>query len=266
MKTLLPALFVIATTVAGQTITNQTTAKLIQSGDGPIVDIPAGAIEPAEPRTPALTVTAPNGQASRMLNLVNPQIAIPYDSPIRQIQAFWNGTPLNLIDPAGTGLVEEAHSYGSMIPFFKPLFSLAGLPPGSGTLEIRGLDAAGSQVASVSIPNLFVAQTPAPVATATIAAKPHPRIYLTAARMAAIRARPANDIARQRYEAALQQFLSALAQFPDVNSPEFEDAIYDPESYIPLLALTYQLHRTDDPSTATRAAGAAHTLTMRIAN
>ncbi|HEX3110716.1 MAG TPA: hypothetical protein VHU41_16585 [Thermoanaerobaculia bacterium] len=263
---LLAVLIAVTTAVSAQTITNETTAKLIESGDGPFVAIPAGATEPDEPRVPALTVTTPNGQTSRMLNLVNPSIAIPYNSPIRQLQAFWNGTPLKLIDPAGSGIVEEAHSYGSMIPFFKPLFSLAGLPSGSGTLEIHGLDANGAEVATVAIPDLFIAAAPQAVATSTIVAMPHPRIYLTAARMAAIRARPANDVARQRYEAALAQFLDALTQFPDVTSPQFEDAVYDPESYIPLLALAYQLHRNDDPQAATRAAGAAHTLTMRIAN
>ena len=247
------SLILFSTAVAGQTITNQTTAKLIESGDGPFVPIPAGATEPAEPRVPALTVTAPNGQTSAMLNLVNPSIQIPYNSPIRQLQAFWNGTPLYLIDPAGSGIVEEAHSYGSMIPFFKPLFSLAGIPSGSGTLEIRGLDAAGSEISRVDVQNLFVAAAPQPVATSTIAAIPHPRIYLTATRMAAIRARPTTDIARQRYEAALQQFFDT-------------SDVYDPESYIPMLALAYQLHRSDNPELATRAANAAHTLTMQIAN
>ena len=199
MRTLFAALLIaVATAAAGQTITNVTTAKLIESGDGPFVAIPAGATEPAEPRVPALTVTTPNGQTSRMLNLVNPSIAIPYGSPIRQLQAFWNGTPLFLIDPARSGIVEEAHSYGSMIPFFKPLFSLAGLPSGSGTLQIRGLDASGAEIARVDVPQLFIAAAPQPVAISAIAAMPHPRIYLTAARMAAIRARPVNDVARLR--------------------------------------------------------------------
>ncbi|HEY2829491.1 MAG TPA: hypothetical protein VGJ88_05180, partial [Thermoanaerobaculia bacterium] len=221
-------LIAVATTLTAQTLTNQTTARLIESGDGPMVDIPAGATEPAEPRVPALTVTTPNAQASRMLNLVNPSIQIPYNSPIRQVQAFWNGTPLNLIDPSGSGIVEEAHSYGSMIPFFKPLFSLAGLPSGSGTLEIRGLDPSGAEVARVDIPQLTIATPPQPVATIAIAAMAHPRIYLTASRMALIRARGTNDVARQRYEAAVQRFLDALAQFPDVTSPQFEDEVYDP--------------------------------------
>jgi hypothetical protein len=251
---------------AAQTFPTQTTARLIDSGDGPIVPVPAGATEPAEPRVPPLRVAVPNAQAPRLMTLVNPSIAIPFDSPIRQIQAFWNSTPLKLVDPSGTGLAEEAHSYGSMIPFFKPLFSLTGIAPGSGTLEIRAFDAGGTQVASVSIPSLAIVAPPAPVATTTIAALPHPRIYLTASRMAAIRARGSADLARQRYEAALNRFLDALARIPDVTSPQFENEIYDPEGYIPLLALTYQLRKGDDPSTAAKVAGAAHTLAMRIAN
>jgi hypothetical protein len=265
MKTFLVCVFY-AAMAAAQTVTEQTTARLIDSGDGPIVPVPAGATEPAEPRVLPLRVAVPNAQAPRLMTLVNPSIAIPFDSPIRQIQAFWNSTPLKLVDPSGTGLVEEAHSYGSMIPFFKPLFSLTGIAPGSGTLEIRALDAGGTQVASVSIPSLAIVAPPAPVATTTIEALPHPRIYLTASRMAAIRARGSADLARQRYEAALNRFLDALARIPDVTSPQFENEIYDPESYIPLLALTYQLRKGDDPSTAAKVAGAAHTLAMRIAN
>ncbi len=265
MKAFLVAVL-FASTAAAQTIPAPTTAQLTDSGDGPILAVPADATEPAEPRVPPLQVTTPNAQASRLMTLVNPAIAIPFNSPIRQLQAFWNSTPLSLLDPSGTGLVEEAHSFGSMIPFFKPLFSLAGIPPGSGTLEIRAFDVDGRQVASVSIPSLTVVAPPTPVPTSTIAAMAHPRIYLTAVRLASIRARTANDPARLRYEAALSRFLDALARIPDVTSTEFENDIYDPESYIPLLALTWQLRRNDDPTTAMRAAGAAHTLAMRIAN
>ncbi len=266
MRKLLLVCAALATTAAAQTVTTETTARLIDSGDGPILAVPADATEPAEPRVAPLRVTVPSEQAPRLMTLVNPAIAIPFNSPIRQIRAFWNGTPLRLIDPAGTELAEEAHSFGSMIPFFKPLFSLAGIPPGSGTLEIRAFDGGGTQVASVSIPSLTIVAPPAPVSTASIAALPHPRLYLTASRMAAIRARTSSDLARQRYESALNRFLEVLARIPDLTSPQFEAEIYDPESYIPLLALTYQLRKNGDPSTAAKAAGAAHTLTMRIAN
>src|SRR6202040_1377611 len=116
------------------------------------------------------------------------------------------GTPLPLIDPRGTQLTEEAHTFGSMIPFFKPLFSLTGIPPGNGTLEIRAFDAAHTQLASVSIPNLSVVRPPAPIPTATIAAMPHPRIYLPS-RLGNIRGR--NDIASQRFNEAITYFNNA---------------------------------------------------------
>jgi hypothetical protein len=215
------------------------------------------ATEPAEPLTPALSVAVPNSQTQSIMTLVSPAIAIPYNSKIRQIQAFWNSTPLPLIDPAGTQLVEEAHTFGSMIPFFKPLFSVASIPAGGGTLEIRALDGGGTQIASKSISGLTIVKPPAPVPTAAIAAMPHPRIYLPT-RLAAIRTR--NDIASQRFNAVVANFRSVLASIPDVTSPEFEDRIYDTEDHIPLLALQNQIA----PDAALVAA--AHTLAMRIAN
>ncbi|HEY8132474.1 MAG TPA: hypothetical protein VII12_11350 [Thermoanaerobaculia bacterium] len=253
------AFLAVPATLFAQTVTMQYTAKLIDSGDNaPIIGVVADAIEPPEALTPAFHVAVPNAQAPRLLNIISPAIAIPYNSPIRQIEAFWNGTPLPLIDPERTELTEEAHSFGSRIPFFKPLFSVAAVPPGNGTLEIRAFDAAHVQLARASIPNLTVSRPPAPISTATVAAMPHPRIYLTAARMAAIRAR--NDIASQRFNGAVESFRNALRDFPDVTSPQFEDRIYDPEDYIPLLGLQNQL------SADASLAQAAHTLAMRIAN
>jgi hypothetical protein len=254
----LVACLVAPATLFAQTLTTQYTAKLTESGDGPIIGVVADAVEPSEPLTPAFHVAVPNAQAPLLMNIINPAIAIPYNSPIRQIEAFWNGAPLPLIDPAGTELVEEAHSFGSMIPFFKPLFSVAGVPPGNGTLEIRAFDAAHVQLATVSIPNLTVVRPPAPIPTATIAAMPHPRIYLTSTRLVAARGR--TDIASQRYNAAVESFRNALRDIPDVTSTQFENRIYDPEDYIPLLGLQDQL--TTDASLAQ----AAHTLVMRIAN
>lgn len=249
----------VAAPLLGQTVTNQFTAKLTDSGDNaPIMPVVADATEPAEPLTAALHVSVPNAQAPRLMTLVSPAIAIPFNSSIREIEAYWNGTPLPLIDPFGTQLTEEAHSFGSTIPFFKPLFSIAGLPAGNGTLEIRGFDASHTQLASVSIPNLTIVTPPPPVATATIAAIPHPRIYLTPARMTAIRAH--NDVASQRFNAAVSAFRDALTAFPDVTSTNFSDRIYDPEDYIPLLALQNQI------SPDANLVNAAHTLAMRIAN
>jgi hypothetical protein len=250
----LAILFLFATVAHGQ----QFTARLTDSGDNPpIMPVVADATEPAEPLTQPLHVAVPNAQAPRLMTLVSPAIAIPYNSPIRQIQAFWNATPLPLIDPTRTQLTEEAHSFGPMIPFFKPLFSVASIPAGDGTLEIRAFDGGGTQVASQSISGLTVVKPPAAIATSTIGAMPHPRIYLPS-RMAKIRAR--NDVASQRFNAAVTAFRNALSQFPDVTSPQFEDRIYDPEDYIPLLGLQNQI--APDASLA----AAAHTLAMRIAN
>ncbi|MGZ7042459.1 MAG: hypothetical protein ACXVH7_11770, partial [Thermoanaerobaculia bacterium] len=260
-------LFAMAVSASAQTLTMQTTARLTESGDAPpLVATILDGSEPNEALTPALSVPVPNAQAPRLLNFVGPAIAIPFHSPIRQIEATWNGRALPLIDPHGTLLVEEAHSFGPMLAFFKPLFSLNGIAPGPGTLEVRGFDAAHSQIASVSIPSLTIVAPPAAVATATIAALPHPRIYLTRERLGGLHVRGVNDVARMRYTGSLNTFLIAMSQIPDVTSPEFENRVYDPESYIPLLALTYQMKRFDDPDTATKTANAARTLALRIAN
>ncbi|MDQ6800467.1 MAG: DUF4962 domain-containing protein [Acidobacteriota bacterium] len=251
-----------------QVVTLQFTAKLTDSGDNPpIAALPSDATEPAEALTPAFHVATPNAQAPRMMNIISPAIAIPYNSRIRQIEAFWNGTPLPLIDPRGTQLTEEAHTFGSMIPFFKPLFSLTGIPAGNGTLEIRAFDASHAQLASISIPNLTVVRPPPPIPTATIAAMPHPRIYLPS-RLGNIRGR--NDVAAQRFNEAVTAFNNALLEIPDVTSTQFSDRIYDPEDYIPLLELPSQICRAEvcDPPDvrAQRLSSAAHALTMRIAN
>src|SRR5438445_338074 len=86
------------------------TARLTASGDDPpIMPVASDATEPTEPLTPALHVAVPNAQAPRIMTLISPAIAIPFNSRIRQIQAFWNATSLPLIDPRGTQLTEEAH-------------------------------------------------------------------------------------------------------------------------------------------------------------
>ncbi len=266
MKKLLPIALAVVTTASAQTVTTQFTARLTDSGDNaPIMAVVADATEPAEALTPPFHVAVPNAQAPRIINVISPAIAIPYNSQIRQIEAYWNGTPLPLIDPGRTELTEEAHSFGSTIPFFKPLFSVIGVPAGNGTLEIRAFDASHTQIATASIPNLTIVEHPGPPKI-PLAARAHPRIYLTSARLAAMRARDASDLALQRYNAAVQSFLSALDAIPDVTSPQFNDRLYDPEDYIPLLALTYQLRKSSDPTTAMRLANAAHTLAIRIAN
>ena len=111
-------LFLVAHGLIAQTVTSQFTAKLTDSGDAPpIMAVVADAQEPADLKlTPALQVNVPSAATSRIIGFVNPAIAIPFNSRIRQVEAFWNGTPLPLIDPSGTGLAEEAHTFGPMIP------------------------------------------------------------------------------------------------------------------------------------------------------
>jgi len=102
--------------VLAQIVTTQLTAKLTDSGDNPpIMAVPSDATEPAELLTPPFHVATPNAQAPRLMNIISPAIAIPYNSPIRQIEAYWNRTPLPLIDPRGTQLTEEAHTFGDMV-------------------------------------------------------------------------------------------------------------------------------------------------------
>jgi hypothetical protein len=255
----------VTVTLPNQPLNLQYTAVLTDSGGASPLPVVSGAQPCPDSLAPALAVAVPNAQAPRLLNLVNPAIAIPFNSPIRMIEARWNGAPLALIDPEGMELVEEAHSYGSMIPFFKPLFSVAPIAPGTGTLQILGFDSTRSQLASVSISNLAVASPPVPLPAAAFAANPHPRVYLTASRLAAIRARPATGYALQRYNAAIDAFTNGLAQ-ADVLSSAFADIVYDPEDYIPALALAGQLHQNDDTNLAQVAVGAARALAVRMAN
>ena len=265
MKRIAALLLFAAAAANAQTVTTQTTAKLTESGDDPpLVALIPDATDTVEPLTPALSVPVPNAQAPRLMTFVAPAIAIPYNSRIRQVQAFWNSQPLTLIDPKGTLLVEEAHSFGPMLPFFKPLFSLKGIAPGPGTLEIRAFDIGGTQAASVSIPGLTLVSPPQPVAVSSLPA--WPRIYLTRERLGGLHVRGMDDVARQRYTGALNNFLNNLAEQPDVTSPDFENRVYDPESYIPVLSLTYQLNRFDNPDLANKAAAPARVLALRIAN
>ena len=162
-------LFLAAQGLFAQSITTQFTARLVISGGDDLAPVVADAVEPEIGLTQALHVTTPNASAPRILGFVNPSVSIPFNSRIRQLEATWNGTPLPLIDPTGTGIVEEAHSYGSMIPFFKPLFSVAAIAPGTGTLQIHGFDSSHTELATVSIPNLTIVAPPPPVASSAIA-------------------------------------------------------------------------------------------------
>jgi len=92
------AVLLCAAAASAQVVTTQFTARLTDSGSDAPLAVPADAM-PAGVGAP-LHVGTPNAQAPRILNFVSPAIAIPYDSPIRQVEAFWNGTPLPLIDPS----------------------------------------------------------------------------------------------------------------------------------------------------------------------
>ncbi len=247
------------------------TALLTASGSSTPLPVVAGAQAPAEPGlTAPLHVSSPAASCPSMLGLINPAIAIPFDSTVREVEASYNGVALPLIDPKGTSLVEEAHSYGSMLPFWKPLFSVAGVASGAGTLQVRGYDGGHNLVSSVSIPGLQVVAPPAPVATAAVAALAHPRIYLTPARLAhALGRNTSTDPVAIRYwssKTGVGYFLSAQNQVSDPESTAFSNLVYDPEDYIPALALCYQLRKGVDAATANKCATAAHTMAMKIAN
>jgi hypothetical protein len=248
------------------------TLQLTGSGDNaPYLPPIADAQAPAEPLTPALTVMAPNGQCPHLMTRVSPAVAIPYNSSIRALEGYWNGTRLPL-DPVHGGpdseLLEEAHNFGpQQMPFNTPLFSLANLPAGKGTLEIRAYDASNKEVAAYSIPNLEIVTPPAPVATTTIAGRAHPRFLLTADRLAHAQAKlAAKDTQATRYTNVLNRFLKALATNPDPTSSAFGNAIYNPSAYIPMLGVCYQLNKTSDPATAKKCSDAARALALQIAN
>jgi hypothetical protein len=249
------------------------TLVLTDSGDMPPPLPPlTDAVEPAEPSTPALTVMSPTGQCTHLMTRVSPAVAIPHNSSLRAIEGYFNGqrlalAPVHNLVP-DSELLEEAHNYGpQMMPFNTPLYSLAGVPPGKGTLEIRGYDASYHQVAVYKIPNLEVVQPPAPVPTATIASMAHPRVLLTSDRLGKATAKlAANDAQAQRYSSAINRFLKALDQNPDPTSSGFGNAIYNPAAYIPALGLCYQLYRQSDNAKAMRCANAARALALQIAN
>ena len=245
--------------------------RLSDSGSTAPLPVLSDAQDPAESGlTPALNIGAPGPECPRLIHLINPAVAIPTSSTIRDLEARWNGTPLAVIDPGHSGLVEEPHGYGSSIPFFKPLFSLAGLAAGSGTLEFRGYDAAHNLISTVAIPDLEVALPPAPKTAGELAALGHPRLWLTPERLQRARNRdPDTDLIAQRYYSptiGLEYFLDRLAIEPDVTSPAFNSLVYDPESYIPMLALCYQIEQVRAPQLAATCGAAARTLSLQIAN
>ncbi len=249
------------------TVTNLFSALLTNSGSSSVLPILADATDPSEHGlTPALKVNQPNALCPKLLNVVNPSIALPTNSSIRQIQALFNDTPLPLIDDRGK-IIEEAHSYGSTISFWRPLFSVQPIPAGTGVLTIKGYDAGHALVATVNIPNLEVAKSPAAVAASDLAELTHPRLYLTPERLAAAKARSNDDPAAKRFwgQNGIGAFLDALKVSPDPEAKEFVHYIWDPEDYIPALSLCYQLKKDTDPTTAAMCADAAKRMTLKMA-
>ena len=256
---------------AGPLATQQTIAVLAVSGASgtPPAGMPvlADAQEPSESGlTSPLHVTGPGANCPRLMHLFNPAIAIPTNSTIREISATFNGTPLTLLDEGMTELTETPHSYGEQIPFFRPLFSLDGVTPGKGSLVVTGYDSSHTMVGSQTIPNVEVVAPPPPLAPCQITAA-HPRIWLTPERLAVAQQRPMTDPAAKRFWSAtdgVQYFLNALKTSPDPTQCSFGNAAYDPISYIPALALCYQLDKTSDNATAMKCAGAAKALALDL--
>ncbi len=248
-----------------------TSVTLTDSGGGPALPLPAGAFEPAEAGlTPPLKMVTPTARCNQFQSVVNVGVALPFSSPIRKLEGRWSGALLSMINPYPNEWVEEAHAYGDMYPFFKPLFSLNGVAAGPGTLEIRGYNAAGAQLAAVSQPGRVVAP-PVYKTAAQLGAAAHPRFWLTTARLATTTAHlQALDAAGVRYRDAVDYFVNALAIQPDVNHPQFATLVYDRESYIPDLALCYKVHSQSipgisNPARAASCANAAKTMVQRIA-
>lgn len=248
------------------------TMQLTGSGGNTAPLAPFDSQDPAEPNlTPEFAVAAPNAQCPRLLNRFQPFVAIPRSSKIRAYEAFFNGTRLPLL-PVFNGpderLVDEAHSYGpQMLPFNAPLFSLEGIPPGKGTLEIRAYDATLHEVTVAVLENIEVMATPEPAPTARFAGSAHPRLWLTPERLANARAKvAANDHQAQNYKAALKRFLDQYEVNPDPNSAAFNDRVYLPSAYMWALGLCYQLNKQSDPTTAMKCADAGRLMAVKIAN
>lgn len=217
--------------------------------------------------SPSLRVITPNAQCARATRLVSMAIGSAETSTVREVRASFEGRPLELIDPTGTAVVEEAHASGWPASFYKPMFSLEGVTPRSGTLTVEAFDVDGLPAGTVSIPGFTVVAPPPAVSACHFATMPHPRILLSPDRLARARERDDGDPTSVRYwEGTVQPFLDALARAPDPTSAAFASIVPDPQSYVPALALCYQLTRGVDGSPAEDCARAAILLTDTIAD
>ncbi len=257
--------------MAGLLPTRQVIAVLTGSGEVAVPPPPlpvtvSAPFWPLEPWFhPALSIVAPNEQCPRVTRLISLAVGSAETSGAREIRAFLGGERLRLLDPADTAVVEPAHSSGSRISFFKPVFSLEGVRAGTGTLTIGAYDGDRRLLQSVRIPGITVAPPPRPVTTCDFTGVPRPRLWLTPDRLARARSRSPADPPAARFWAAVDRFVDALAVAPDPTSTAFESLVPEPEGYVPALALCYQLSRGTDDPTASACAEAAIALTDRIA-
>lgn len=249
----------------------QTVAVLATSGDdapGAALPLLADAHDPPEAGlTPAVHVSTPAGNCPRLMHLFSPAVAIPLSGTVREIEASFDGAPLQVIGRGTSELTEEAHSWGEDVPFFHPLFTLDGVAPGTGTLVVNGYDGGHALVGSQTIPDVQVLAAPPPVAACQFDTVAHPRIWLTPARLATARGRDrATDPAAMRFwgSGGVGWFLDHDPPGTDVTACGFQSSVWDPQSYIPALALCAQVDRGTDDATATKCATAAKALAMDL--
>lgn len=215
--------------------------------------------------SPSSSVVVPNAQCRRATRMISLALGSAETSTVREVRVDFEGTPLMPLDPAGSGIVEPAHASGWPVSFYKPIFSLEHVTPRTGTLRVRAYGSGGALVHTVSVPDITVVPPPPDVAPCDFSAFPHPRVWLTPARLARARARGADDPSARRYWAVVDSFLNALSAVPDPTSPAFASLVPDAESHVPALALCYQLERASTGGRADACAGAAMRLTDQIA-
>jgi hypothetical protein len=213
-----------------------------------------------------MIVNAPNTQCPTVVGRALVSVTIPRNSTIRQVEGYWNGTRLPLVavynTPQDTLVDDYNVNYGGTdverIPFNTPLWSLAGVATGAGTLEVRGYDATNHLVSKVTIPNLYNSPAPTPVDSSALSARSHPRFLLTPTRLARAKAKIlANDSQARSFLDALAFFLGAYDNVSnDPTSPAFINEVYAPQSYAFVLGLCYQVYKDTDPTKAAKCADA----------
>jgi hypothetical protein len=165
---------------------------IVANGAGSLVGAFSASPPSESALSPAMIVNAPNTQCPTVVGRALVSVTIPRNSTIRQVEGYWNGTRLPLVavynTPQDTLVDDYNVNYGGTdverIPFNTPLWSLAGVATGAGTLEVRGYDATNHLVSKVTIPNLYNSPAPTPVDSSALSARSHPRFLLTPTRLA----------------------------------------------------------------------------------